>query len=90
MPNMSNNTLLAMLNNMQLAIPSTIPAVQPGTSVRPYVPRPVSNPMLSEWPPAKDNTLPKEGWFLLSDLWVIFLPIISMTCQTSHQARIAA
>ena len=67
---MSNTMQLAMSNNMQLAASNRSTTMQPVTSVQPYVPRPVSNPMLSEWPPAKDNSLPKEGWFLLSDLWL--------------------
>ena len=42
-------------------------ALQVATGVRPYVPRPVSNPMLQHWPPA-------QGWFLVNDLWVLLPP----------------
>ena len=69
--NMPNSMTATIDNNMPPVIqPTTSSALQLATNVRPYVPRPVNNPMLSEWPPAKDNSLPKEGWFLLSDLWV--------------------
>ena len=69
MLNMSNNMMVPNSGSMQPMIQSTSSsAFQVAT-----VPRPVSNPMLQHWPPAKDTSLPKEGWFLLSDLWV-FLP----------------
>ena len=72
-PNMSSNQLmLPTCGSMQPMVQSSS-ALQVATGVRPYVPRPVSNPMLQHWPPAKDNSLPKEGWFLGNDLWV-FLP----------------
>ena len=50
--------------------PASSSALQLASNVRPYVPRPLSNPNLSHWPPATDNSLPKEGWFLLNELWV--------------------
>ena len=71
--NVPNSMTATIDNNMPPVIqPTTSSALQLATNVRPYVPRPVNNPMLSEWPPAKDKSLPKEGWFLLSDLWVHF------------------
>eukprot|EP00439_Symbiodinium_sp_Y106_P075899 s509_g15.t1 len=71
--NVPNSMTATIDNNIPPVIqPTTSSALQLATNVRPYVPRPVNNPMLSEWPPAKDKSLPKEGWFLLSDLWVHF------------------
>eukprot|EP00439_Symbiodinium_sp_Y106_P010418 s2390_g1.t1 len=73
MVNMSSNQLMLPASASMQPVVQSSSALQVATGVRPYVPRPVINPMLQHWPPAKDNSLPKEGWFLVNDLWV-FLP----------------
>ena len=73
MMNMSSNQLMLPASGSRQPVVQSSSALQVATGVRRHVPRPVSNPMLQHWPPAKDNSLPKEGWFLVNDLWV-FLP----------------
>ncbi len=73
MMNMSSNQLMLPASGSMQPVVQSSSALQVATGVRRHVPRPVSNPMLQHWPPAKDNSLPKEGWFLVNDLWV-FLP----------------
>ena len=71
MLNASTSSMDPMVNQLMLTTqPASSSALQLASNVRPYVPRSVSNPMLSHWPPATDNSLPKEGWFLLNELWV--------------------
>ena len=65
-----NITIQNVPGNLQPGIQSASASTEPVASIQPYVPRPISNPMLSEWPPAKDNSLPKEGSFVLNVLWV--------------------
>ena len=71
MLNASTSSMDPMVNQlMPTTQPASSSALQLAPDVRSCVPRPVSNPMLSHWPPATDNSLPKEGWFLLNELWV--------------------
>ena len=74
MMNLSSNQLMLPASGSMQPVVQSSSALQVATGVRPYVPRPVSNPMLQHWPPATDNSLPKEGWFLVNDLWVPLPP----------------